>query len=168
MTNERENFGGKMAVILAMAGSAVGLGNIWRFPYIAGENGGAAFIIVYALASLFLALPIFFAESIIGRRSRANTFGAMKALAPGTPWKWLGLITVLTPILILGYYSVVGGWSIEYLFKALAFDFTGAPPDKISSFFGGFISKAWEPLIMHTVFVIREGVIWLILECSTF
>ena len=153
MNTQRENFGSKIAVILAMAGSAVGLGNIWRFPYIAGENGGAAFIIVYALASFFLAMPIFFAESIIGRRSRANTFGAMKTLAPGTAWKWLGLITVLTPLLILSYYSVVGGWSIEYLFKALAFDFTGAPPDKISGFFGGFISKAWEPIIMHTVFV---------------
>ena len=142
-----------MAVIMAMAGSAVGLGNIWRFPYIAGENGGAAFIIVYALASFLLALPIFLAESIIGRRSRANTFGAMKKLAPGTPWKWLGLITVLTPLLILGYYSVVGGWSVEYLFKALAFDFTGAAPEKIQSFFGSFISSTWEPLIMHTIFV---------------
>ena len=153
MAQQRENFGSKMAVIMAMAGSAVGLGNIWRFPYIAGENGGAAFIIVYALASFLLALPIFLAESIIGRRSRANTFGAMKKLAPGTPWKWLGLITVLTPLLILGYYSVVGGWSVEYLFKALAFDFTGAAPEKIRSFFGGFISSTWEPLIMHTIFV---------------
>lgn len=142
-----------MAVIMAMAGSAVGLGNIWRFPYIAGENGGAAFIIVYALASFLLALPIFLAESILGRRSRANTFGAMRKFAPGTQWKWLGLITVAAPLLILGYYSVVGGWSIEYLFKALAFDFTGAPPDAIQGFFGGFISSTWEPLIMHTVFV---------------
>ena len=150
---QRENFGSKAAVIMAMAGSAVGLGNIWRFPYIAGENGGAAFIIVYALASLLLALPIFYAESIIGRRSRANAFGAMRTLAPGTPWKWLGLITVIAPLLILGYYSVVGGWSIEYLFKALAFDFTGSASEKISGFFGGFITSVWEPIIMHTVFV---------------
>ena len=138
---------------MAMAGSAVGLGNIWRFPYIAGENGGAAFIIVYALASFLLALPIFLAESILGRRSRANTFGAMRMFAPGTKWKWLGLITVAAPLLIMGYYSVVGGWSIEYLFKALAFDFTGAAPAEIQGFFGNFISSTWEPIIMHTLFL---------------
>jgi len=148
-----------MAVIMAMAGSAVGLGNIWRFPYIAGENGGAAFIIVYALASFILALPIFLAESIIGRRSRANTFGAMRNFAPGTKWKWLGLITVAAPLLIMSYYSVVGGWSIEYLFKALAFDFTGAEPDEISSFFANFISSTWEPVIMHTLFLAATTVI---------
>ena len=103
MSKPREHFGSRFAVIAAMAGSAVGLGNIWRFPYILGEYGGAAFILVYVLAVLLLALPIFYAESIIGRRSRSDTFGAMKKLAPGTPWRWAGLLTIVSPLLILSY-----------------------------------------------------------------
>ena len=99
--NKRENFGGRFAIIMAMAGSAIGLGNIWRFPYLAGEHGGAAFILVYILSSVFLSLPIFLSESIIGRRSKSNTYGAMKKLAPGTRWKWLSIITILAPLIIV-------------------------------------------------------------------
>ena len=150
---EREHFGSRFAVVMAMAGSAVGLGNIWRFPYMVGEHGGAAFIILYMLASFILVLPIFYAETIIGRRSRQGTFGAMEKLAPGTRWKWLGLLTVFSPIIILSYYSVVGGWSVEYLFKACAFDFTGVPDEGIQGFFGRFISSTWEPILAHTAFM---------------
>ncbi len=154
MMKQREHFGSRFAVIAAMAGSAVGLGNIWRFPYVLGEYGGAAFILVYIAASLLVALPIFFAESIIGRRSRLDTFGAMRKLAPGTAWKWVGLLTILSPLLILSYYSVVGGWSVEFLFKALSFDFTGASTEEeVSGFFGQFISSPWQPLITHTLFM---------------
>ena len=111
MSQTRETFGSRAAVIMALAGSAIGLGNIWRFPYVVGENGGAAFIIVYILCTLLLSLPIFLAESIIGRRSGANCRGAMERLAPGTHWKWLGYLSVLTPMVIVSYYSVIGGWS---------------------------------------------------------
>ena len=110
---ERENFGGRMAVIMAMAGSAIGLGNIWRFPYLVGQNGGAAFVILYIAATLIISLPIFFAESIVGRRSGANCRGAMRALAPASKWKWMGFLMVFTPMWIVSYYSVVGGWSME-------------------------------------------------------
>ena len=154
---ERENFGSRFAVIMAMAGSAIGLGNIWRFPYMVGEHGGAAFIIVYIVACFLLALPIFYAEMVIGRRSRSGTFGAMEKLAPGTRWKWLGLLTVFSPIIILSYYSVVGGWSVEYLFKALAFDFTSAEGAEVRNFFGRFISSTWEPVVVHTVFIGMVG-----------
>ena len=150
---ERESFGSRFAVIMAMAGSAVGLGNIWRFPYILGENGGAAFIVLYIGASLLVALPIFFAESIIGRRSRTDTYGAMQKLAPGTPWRWAGLLTVFSPLLLLSYYSVVGGWSVEFLFKSLSFSFTDAPADEVSGFFGRFISSSWQPVLAHTAFM---------------
>lgn len=153
MMKERESFGSRFSVIMAMAGSAVGLGNIWRFPYMVGEHGGAAFILVYMLSSFILVLPIFFAETIIGRRSRQGTFGAMEKLAPGTRWKWLGLLTVLSPIIILSYYSVVGGWSVAFLFKALAFDFTEWPPDAVQGFFSRFISSTWEPILTHTAFM---------------
>ena len=136
---------------MAMAGSAIGLGNIWRFPYMVGENGGAAFILVYIIATFLLSLPIFFSESIIGRSTHKGTFGAMQTLAPGTPWKWLGLLTVLSPVIILSYYSVVGGWSVEYLFKSLTLSFrdTGA-----TDVFGRFISSTWGPLGCHTVFLL--------------
>ena len=151
--SQREHFGSRFAVIAAMAGSAVGLGNIWRFPYILGENGGAAFILVYIAASLILVLPIFYAESIIGRRARSDTYGAMKKLAPGTRWHWVGLLTVISPLLLLSYYSVVGGWSVEYLFKSLSFSFTDVPAEEIPGFFGHFISSPWQPIFTHTAFM---------------
>ncbi|MBQ5527717.1 neurotransmitter:Na+ symporter, NSS family [Bacteroidales bacterium WCE2008] len=149
----RETFGSRFAVIMAMAGSAIGLGNIWRFPYVVGEYGGAAFILVYVLCTFLLALPIFLSESIIGRRSGSNTFGAMEKLAPGTSWKWMGLLTVISPVVILSYYSVVGGWSVEYLFKSLAFEFTNTPADNVPRLFGTFITSSWEPLFMLGLFL---------------
>ena len=156
MQQKREHFSSRLAVILAMAGSAIGLGNIWRFPYQVGQNGGAAFILLYLAACLVLALPIFFAEAAIGRRSGSNVFGAMKKLAPGSPWKWVGLLTVITPLLLLSYYSVVGGWAVDYLFKACTFSFSG----NTSGIFSSFISSTWEPLIAHTVFLaLTAGVI---------
>ncbi len=153
MTKNREHFGSRFAVVMAMSGSAIGLGNIWRFPYLVGENGGAAFIAVYILASLFLSIPIFLAESIIGRRTHSNTFGAIDKLAPGSCWKWLGLLTVFTPLIIVSYYSVVGGWSIEYLLKSLEFKFT-APDVQLDGIFGTFISSTWWPVACHTVFLL--------------
>ena len=150
----REHFGSRFAVIAAMAGSAVGLGNIWRFPYILGQYGGAAFVLVYIVASLLVALPIFFAESVIGRRSGTDTFGAMKKLAPGTPWKWAGLLTILSPLLILSYYSVVGGWSVQFLFKALSFNITGdVSESEVVGYFSRFISSTWQPILSHTLFM---------------
>ncbi len=156
--SQRENFGSRFAVIMAMAGSAIGLGNIWRFPYLVGQNGGAAFIIIYLVACFVLVLPIFMAESIIGRRTRLSTFGAMKKLAPGTPWKWLGLLTVLTPFLILGYYSVVGGWAVDYLWKACTLRLT----QDTAGLFPGFISSVWEPLVTFTIFIVATAVVILL------
>lgn len=157
MTNPRETFGSRFAVIMAMAGSAIGLGNIWRFPYLVGEYGGAAFIIVYILAGLILALPIFFAETIIGRRSRQNTVGSMKLLAPDTGWKWLGLLTVFSPVVILSYYSVVGGWSVEYLFKSLTFGFSGLGSSEVTGFFSEFTLSTWAPLVAHSIFLLMSA-----------
>ena len=106
---DRANFGSKLGVILASAGSAVGLGNIWRFPYETGNHGGAAFILIYLGCVFLLGLPILIAEFLIGRRSRANTAGAYQKLAPGTHWRWVGRMGVLAAFLILSYYSVVAG-----------------------------------------------------------
>jgi len=153
MSKNREHFGSKVAVIFAMSGSAIGLGNIWRFPYLAGEYGGAAFIVVYILASVFLSLPIFLAESIIGRRSGANTYGAMNLLAPGTVWKWISVLTIISPLIIVSYYSVVGGWSVEYLVRSLGFGFKGLTEASFSNMFSSFISSPWAPLLYHTIFL---------------
>lgn len=161
MAKERGSFDSRFAAIMAMAGSAIGLGNIWRFPYMVGQNGGAAFILVYLFAALFLCVPIFISESVIGKRTQLGTFGALEALAPGSKWKWLGFLTVITPLIILSYYSVVGGWSIEYLFKSLALKFTSSDLayETHSSIFGGFISSAWGPLICHTLFMAGNAVV---------
>ena len=156
---QRENFGSRFAVVMAMAGSAVGLGNIWRFPYVLGENGGAAFILVYIVASVLVAIPIFLAESIIGRRSRSDTYGAMRKMAPGTGWKWAGLVTIVSPLLILSYYSVVGGWSVQYLFKALSYSFIDVPSQEVTSYFGQFISSPWQPILSHTAFMAMVAIV---------
>ena len=156
---KREHFGSRFAVIAAMAGSAVGLGNIWRFPYVLGQYGGAAFVLVYVVAGVLLALPIFYAESIVGRRSRSDTFGAMNKLAPGTPWRWAGLITIVSPLLILCYYSVVGGWSVQYLFKSLSFSFTDIPAEEVPTLFERFITSAWQPIMTHTAFMVAVAFI---------
>ncbi|MBQ6577307.1 MAG: sodium-dependent transporter [Bacteroidales bacterium] len=164
MATERETFGGRLAVIMAMAGSAIGLGNIWRFPYMVGEYGGAAFIFIYILASVFLSLPIFLAESIIGRRSGANCRGAMRKLAPGSWWKWLGYLSVFTPMVIVSYYSVVGGWSLDYLFQALGASFVRNDASQVSNTFSNLISSTWTPIFCHlgfmaiTVFIVAAGV----------
>ena len=149
MAAKRENFGSSTAAVLAMAGSAIGLGNIWRFPYMVGSNGGAAYIIVYLLLAMFLSLPILLSETIIGRSSASNTFGAMEKLAPGTKWKWVGLLTIISPLIILSYYSVVGGWSIDFLWRSVAEGFG----ENSTAIFGGFISRPWGPLVCHTLFL---------------
>ena len=150
---ERENFGSRMAVIMALAGSAIGLGNIWRFPYLVGQDGGAAFVIIYVIFTLVISLPIFFAESVVGRRSGANCRGAFIELGKGTAWPYLGFLMVFTPLWIVSYYSVVGGWSLEYLVQALRLDFVRLGPDVVSGSFERFITRTWAPLACHLTFL---------------
>ena len=150
---QRENFGSRMAVIMAFAGSAIGLGNIWRFPYLVGQDGGAAFVVIYILATLVISLPIFFAESVVGRRTGANCRGAFIELGKGTAWPYLGFLMVFTPLWIVSYYSVVGGWSLEYLVQAVRLDFIHTAPDAMSGSFERFISRTWAPLGFHLAFL---------------
>lgn len=157
--NDRANFGSKLGVILASAGSAVGLGNIWRFPYEAGAHGGAAFIFIYLGCVILLGLPIMIAEFLIGRRSRANTAGAYQILAPGTHWKWVGRMGVLAGFLILSYYSVVAGWTLEYVFEALANNFTGKTPGDFIASFQSFSSNPWRPILWLVLFLLGTHLI---------
>lgn len=152
---EREHFKSTFGVLVAMAGSAIGLGNLWRFPYMVGVYGGSAFIFVYIVFTFLLCLPILFAEIIIGRRSHTNAFRAFEKLAPGTKWKWVGILMVATPIIVVSYYSVIGGWSLEYLFKACTFSFTGgASREELGMIFNSFITSTWAPLLWHLVFLL--------------
>lgn len=157
--NDRANFGSKLGVILASAGSAVGLGNIWRFPYEAGAHGGAAFIFIYLGCVILLGLPIMIAEFLIGRRSRANTAGAYQILAPGTHWRWVGRMGVLAGFLILSYYSVVAGWTLEYVFEALANNFTGKTPGDFIASFQSFSSNPWRPILWLVLFLLGTHLI---------
>ena len=150
---QREHFGGQMAVIMAMAGSAIGLGNLWRFPYLVGQDGGAAFIVVYVLFSIVISLPIFFAESIVGRRSGKNCRGAFVTLAPDSKWRFLGFLMVFTPMWIVSYYSVVGGWSLDYLVQALRLEFTHQAPEALNGSFARFIARPWLPVGCHLAFL---------------
>ena len=144
---------------MAMAGSAIGLGNIWRFPYMVGEHGGAAFIIVYLLATVFLSLPIFLSESVIGRRTHLGPFGALEKLAPGTKWKYMGLLTISSALILLSFYSVVGGWSVEYFLKSLTLSFSRSDASSVPAVFGAFISRPFMPLVCHTVFLLLTALI---------
>ena len=152
-TNNRANFGTKLGVILASAGSAVGLGNIWRFPYMTGEYGGAAFILTYLGCVLLFGAPIMMAEFLIGRRSRSNTARAYQKLAPGTPWRWVGRMGVLAGFLILSYYSVVAGWTLEYIVDAAVGNFADKGPADFVQFYNSFVSNPWLPVVWTIVFL---------------
>ena len=152
--HERSTFSGKIGFVLSAAGASVGLGNIWRFPYETGNHGGAAFILIYLGCILLLGLPIMIAEFLIGRHSQANTARAYQILAPGTQWRWVGRMGVLAGFLILGYYSVVAGWTLEYIFEAVSNSFAGKTPAEFISSFQSFSSNPWRPALWLTLFLL--------------
>ena len=117
--NTRASFGGKLSVILVAAGSAIGLGALWRFPYVAGENGGAAFLLVFLLSVLVVGIPAMLAEFAVGRRTNKNAVGAFRSLSKR--WSWLGYSGVLGALLISGYYYLIAGWSLEYFVNSRNF-----------------------------------------------
>ena len=156
---KRDSFGSGFGVLVAMAGSAVGLGNLWRFPYLVGTNGGAAFIIIYLAFVLLLALPIMYSEFIIGRRSQANVFGAYRVLAPGTKWCNTGYIYVLGSLAIISFYCVVGGWTMAYLWKAVTFKFSVADTAVLGDIFNRTVTSNTEPLVFMLIFLFATAII---------
>ncbi len=162
--NTRENFGSKFGAILAAAGSAVGLGNVWRFPIETGQNGGGAYIIIYILCIILLGYPVMMTEFIIGRQAHSSTVGAFRKLAPGTQWKWVGRIGVFTGLIILSYYAVVAGWTVEYLVLSVADQFSGKSVADYKPMFNDFVSNPWKSAMwtvftfVVTHFIISRGV----------
>lgn len=115
---QREKWGSKIGFVLAAAGSAIGLGNIWKFPYVAGQNGGAAFFIIYILCVILIGLPVIIAEIILGRTAQKNPVGAFKKLSDSKFWPWVGAMGVFAGFIILSFYSVVAGWSVGYIYES--------------------------------------------------
>ena len=164
MSNQREQWGSKLGFILAASGSAVGIGNIWKFPHMAGQNGGAAFTLVYLACIFVVGLSLVIAEFVIGRRTQLSPVGAFEKLAPGTNWKWVGFLGVASAFVILSFYGVVGGWIMKYIiisvtggFKELAGD-----PAAAGSVFNNFITGTWSPIFFQVIFM--TVCIWVIVN----
>lgn len=155
----RENFGSKLGAILAAAGSAVGLGNVWRFPIETGQHGGAAFIIIYIICILLLGIPIMMSEFLIGRRTHSNTARAYDQLSGGTCWKWLGRLGVFTGTFILCYYCVVGGWTLQYTTMAATGAFDGVPANEFGSLFQTFVANPWMPTVWLIIFMLMTHIV---------
>ncbi|WP_018952119.1 sodium-dependent transporter [Thioalkalivibrio sp. AKL12] len=153
----------RLAFILAATGSAVGLGNIWRFPYIAGENGGGAFVLVYLGCILLIGLPVMMAEILLGRRGRQSPINTMSALAREEgltrAWGMIGWIGVLAGFLILSFYSVVAGWSLSYVFKSGTGGFLGLDADGSESMFGNMLADPEALLAWHTIFMVMTAMV---------
>ena len=157
---ERANFGSRLGVILATAGSAVGLGNVWRFPYMTGQNGGAVFIIIYVLCVVMLGIPCMISEFIIGRHGRANTARAYRKMSGGGPWAVIGYLGVLTGFLITGYYAVVAGWCLQYIWASLIGHMQGSP-EYFQTYFAELSTDPVKPVLWT---VIISFITYLIIE----
>lgn len=161
MGEKRDSFGSKFGVLVALTGSAVGLGNMWRFPYLVGTNGGAAFIILYLICLLVISMPLMITEFVIGRRSQANVFGAFKTLSQGKKhgkvWGKIGFISVITSLVILSFYSVVGGWTIDYVCQAIGFKFTqGIDYEQVFQYSS---TSAVRPLVFTLIFLAITAIV---------
>jgi NSS family neurotransmitter:Na+ symporter len=161
---KRATFGSRLGAIFASVGSAVGLGNIWRFPYEAGQNGGGAYLIIYLACVLLLGLPLMMTEIFVGRHTRTNAVTAFEVLSPQRGWKIIGFMGIIGAFMILGFYTVVAGWTLEYIWEAASGAMTGKSADIFASDYTSFITHPWRPLLWLVVtnliahFVIVSGV----------
>ncbi len=153
VNNSRGNWSSKLGFVLAAAGSAIGLGNIWGFPTQTGLNGGAVFVFVYLICVLIVGIPVMVAEFTIGRAARNDPVGSFKALVPGSAWKYVGVLGVVTGLVILSYYSVVAGWTLKYLWRTLTEGATPHSAAQIAEQFESFTAGGIGPLFFHLVFM---------------
>jgi len=156
---KRATFGSRLGIIFATVGSAVGLGNIWRFPYMLGSNGGAAFLLVYLICTILLGLPVMIAEFYIGRHSKRNAVGAFRVLTPGTKWSLLGYIGVIASFLILGFYFVIAGWTLEYIFQSMTSSLGGKSVEVFETEFNNFSSDIFRPIMWAIIFIMMTHLI---------
>jgi NSS family neurotransmitter:Na+ symporter len=161
----REHWSGSLAFVLAAVGSAVGLGNVWKFPYITGMHGGGAFVLVYLGCIALVGLPILMAEMVVGRRSQAGPVGAFRSLAApdrgGKLWSIWGYFAILTGFLLLSFYSVVGGWTVAYALKSVFGQFASGTPSEIKAMFGAYSGDPVSSTMSHAIFmVVTIGVVY--------
>jgi len=156
--SERGHFGSKIGIVLATAGSAVGLGNVWRFPYMTGENGGAAFILIYIGCILLLGLPGMISEFIVGRHAQTNAARAYDKLSSGRPWKLVGYLGILTSTIILGFYAVVAGWCLQYLYASVLGQVQG-DAQYVKDYFVTFSTHPLKPVVWGVAFVLITHVV---------
>ncbi|SDK11637.1 sodium-dependent transporter [Natronincola ferrireducens] len=161
---KRDNFGSKLGVLAAAAGSAIGLGNIWKFPYVAGQNGGAAFILVYLLCVAIVGIPVMVSEFALGRKTQANAAGVFKKLKPNSKWSITGYLGIFTAFIILSYYAVIAGWIFAYIARSATGKLANIAPDQIGVYFESIIGSNIEPVfwslfvIVLTGFIVMSGI----------
>jgi NSS family neurotransmitter:Na+ symporter len=155
--SNRDSFGSRLGVVAAAAGSAVGLGNIWRFPYILGENGGGAFLIIYLVIMFAIGIPVMMSEMVIGRRSQRNAVGAFRILAPGKPWYLVGMMGIISAFMILAFYTAVSGWTLEYLYQTIIGGFSGKSSEELTAMFDSFRSDSLRPALWFSVFMLATS-----------
>lgn len=153
----RDSFGSKFGVIAAAAGSAVGLGNIWRFPLVTTQNGGGAFLLLYIGFVILIGIPVMLSEFSIGRRAQLNAFGSFKKLAPGTPWFLVGSLGIITAFAILAFYSTVAGWTLEYFAQAITGKLSHV--NDMQKNFADFSSQTYRPLMWQFIIMLVTSVV---------
>lgn len=151
---KRDGFTSRFGIIAAAAGSAVGLGNIWKFPYIVGENGGSAFILVYLISILLVGMPVLLAEFLIGRRGQANAVRSFKKIAPGSKWSGIGWMGIVAAFMILGFYTVIAGYTIHYFILTISNSFAGMSSAQIANTFNEFQTSSTLPIIYTVIFIL--------------
>jgi len=152
--NNRDNFGSKFGVIAAAAGSAVGLGNIWKFPYEVGVNGGGAFLVFYLIFVALIGIPVMISEFAIGRNGQKNPIGSFKFIKPGKPWFLVGVMGVGAAFMIFAFYGSVAGWTLEYLFQAVKNGFAEKSSAELTGMFNNFVEDPIRPIVWQVIFVV--------------
>ncbi len=161
---KRENFSSKFGVIAAAAGSAIGLGNIWKFPYIVGQNGGAAFILVYLICIILVGTVVMVSELSLGRRAQRNPSGAFKAISPSGKWHYTGVLAIATSFIILSFYSMIAGWVFSYFFSSITGKLMAVPPENLTLYFENLAGNTPVVLFFNilviciTAFVVISGI----------
>jgi NSS family neurotransmitter:Na+ symporter len=157
--SNRGKFGTKFGIIAAAAGSAIGLGNIWRFPYVAGANGGGAFLLIYVIFVFGIGVPIMLSEFVIGRSTQRNPFDAFKKLKPNSHWYIIGIMGIIAAFMILAFYGTVAGWTLEYLYQSIINGFKGKDVNAINQMFDNFNSATLRPVMWQMIFMILTAAI---------
>ncbi len=155
----RDSFTSRFGIVCAAAGSAIGLGNIWRFPYVVGESGGGAFLLIYLAFVLLLGIPVMLSEFVIGRKAKRNAYGAFKKIAPGTRWPLVGVIGIVAAFVILAFYSTIAGWTLHYVYLSVINAFKDASALEVTRIFAAFQTSGAMPLFWQMIFIMLTAVI---------